>query len=200
MPSFLNLVKKKLGDGNYAGDQHGGAAGRSGQGLPTGLPNNFMFATGIECSYPTIVEGKNRIRRDELKERDHYNRWREDIGLVREMGLKVLRYGLPYYKIHKAPGKFDWEFADLVMEEIRQLNIEPILDLMHFGVPDWIGDYQNPELPLHFADYADAVAERYPWVRFYTPINEIYVTAKLSAKEGVWNERLENRSGLRDGP
>ncbi|MFN2394026.1 MAG: family 1 glycosylhydrolase, partial [Pyrinomonadaceae bacterium] len=60
-----------------------------------------------------------------------------------------------------------------------------------FGVPGWIGDFQNPELPIHFADYADAVASRYPWVRYYTPVNEIYVTARVSAKEGKWNEQLK---------
>lgn len=187
---FLNIVKRERGDGNYAGDQHGGATGSSGSGLPDGFPGNFMFATGIECSYPTIRQG--RLRRDQLKECGHYDHWRDDLRLVQELGLRVLRYGLPYYKIHRAPGKYDWSFADEVMTEMQRLNITPILDLLHFGVPSWLGDFQNPELPVHFADYADAVATRYPWVRYYTPVNEIYVTAKMSAKEGVWNEQLKS--------
>ena len=187
--SFLTLVKEKFGDSNYAGDEHGGASGRDGSGLPTGLPNNFMFATGIECSYPTIAHGKTR--RDLLAECDHYTRYQEDLGLVKELGLKVLRYGLPYYTIQQAPGQYDWEFADLAMAEMQRLGITPILDLMHFGVPDFIGNYQNPELPVQFADYCGAVARRYPWVRYYTPVNEIYVTAKLSAKDGLWNEQLK---------
>ncbi|HXG82844.1 MAG TPA: hypothetical protein VNI84_02360, partial [Pyrinomonadaceae bacterium] len=57
---FLDIVKKERGDNNYAGDQHGGAAGMSGKGLPSDFPGNFMFATGIECSYPTIHNGKTR--------------------------------------------------------------------------------------------------------------------------------------------
>src|SRR5437763_776416 len=36
--------------------------------------------------------------------------------------------------------------------------------------------------------YAGAFAARFPWVRFYTPVNEIYVCAKLSTLEGLWNE------------
>jgi hypothetical protein len=40
--------------------------------------------------------------------------------------------------------------------------------------------------------YADAVAGRYPWVRYYTPVNEIYVTAKMSAKDGACNEQLRD--------
>ena len=192
--NFLNHIKKKFGDSNYEGDQFGGAAGNDGSGLPLKNPGNFMFATGIECSYPTIKHGK--VRRDLLRECDHYNRYKEDLGLVKELGLNFLRYGLPYYSIHKEPGKFDWSFADEAMAEMKRLKITPILDLMHFGVPDWIENFQNPELPLHFAEYAGAVAERYPWVRYYTPVNEIYVTARISAKDGNWNEQLKTDKGF----
>jgi len=188
--SFLDIIKRTRGDDNYAGDEFGGATGARGQGLPTGDASNFMFATGVECSYPTIDNG--RIRRDQLDECGHYDRWREDLGLIKDLGLKVVRYGLPYYKTHLAPGKYDWSFADDAMREIQRLGLIPILDLLHFGVPDWLGNFQNPELPIHFADYAEAVVQRYPWVRFYTPINEMYVTARISAKDGVWNEQLKS--------
>lgn len=190
MESFLNAIKAAFGDGQYAGN----GVGSAGAGLPTGAPGNFMFATGIECSYPTIDQGKTR--RDLLAECDHYNRYREDLGLVKEMGLKVLRYGLPYYQIQQGPDKYDWEFADLALAELQRLGITPILDLMHFGVPDFIGNYQNPELPVHFARYCEQVAKRYPWVRFYTPVNEIYVTARFSGKDGVWNEQLKTDAGF----
>ena len=186
---FLDLIRDRLGT-SYEGDQYGGAGGEAGRGLPTGHPSEFMFATGVECSAPTIQNG--RVRRDQLAECGHYDRWREDLGLVRDLGLRVLRYGLPYHRTHLGPGRYDWEFADQVMAEIRRLGITPILDLMHFGVPDWLGNYQNPELPLHFAEYAGAVAERYPWVRYYTPVNEAYVTARASARDGIWNEQCRD--------
>ena len=194
MKSFLTNIKDHFGDGNYAGDEFGGAGGHDGSGLPTGLPNNFMFATGIECSNPTIDQG--RTRRDLLAECGHYERWQEDLQLVKDLGLKVLRYGLPYHKTHLGPGRYDWAFADLVMAEMQRLGITPILDLLHFGVPDWLGNFQNPELPVHFAQYAGAVARRYPWVRYYTPINEIYVTARMSAKDGLWNEQLKTEKAF----
>src|SRR4051812_42460530 len=138
----------------------------------------FGFATGIECSNPTIA-GPNgdRIRRDMLDECGHYERWREDLQLVQEMNIPFLRYGLPNHRIHLGPDRYDWSFADEALAEIQRLGIIPILDLLHFGVPDWIGGFQNPELPVHFARYAGAVAERYPWVRAYTPVNEMYVAA-----------------------
>ncbi len=188
--SFLAIINKQYADGIYAGDQFGGGTGRDGSGLPKNSASNFMFATGIECSYPTINNGETR--RDLLEECGHYKYFKEDLGLVKELGLNVLRYGLPYYSISKADGKHDWAFADEAMNEIKRLGITPILDLMHFGVPDWVGNFQNPELPLHFAKYAEAVAKRYPWVRFYTPVNEIFVSAKASARDGLWNEQKKD--------
>lgn len=188
--SFLSVIDRFHKNGEADGDRHGGAKGASGSGLPTGGPGNFMFATGIECSNPTIEHG--RTRRDLLDECGHYTHWRKDLQLVKSMGLKVLRYGLPYHRTHLGIGKYDWSFADLVMQEMQRLKITPILDLLHFGVPDWLGNFQNPELPVHFAAYAGAVARRYPWVRFYTPVNEIYVCAKFSGLEGKWNEQLKS--------
>ena len=161
------------------------------------LPEQFMFATGIECSNPTIANG--RIRRDQLLECGHYEHWQRDLQLVKGLGLTFLRYGLPYHLVHVGPGRYDWSFADAVMAEMRALGIEPILDLLHFGVPDWIGNFQNPELPRYFAEYAAAVAERYSWVRYWTPVNEIYVSARMSTLDGLWNEQIRHRPGVRDG-
>ncbi len=192
--SFLHALKREHVGGDdglsYDGDEHGGGAGQDGSGLPCGpIGDSFMFATGIECSNPTIDAG--RVRRDLLEETGHYDRWRDDLRLVHDLGLRVLRYGLSLHRTYLGPDRFDWSFADEVMAEIKRLGIEPILDLMHFGVPDWIGNYQNPDLPHLFQRYCAAVAERYPWVRFYTPVNEIYVTARNSGRDGIWNEQLK---------
>ncbi len=157
----------------------------------------FMFATGMECSYPTIAGGDGESRRiDELETTFHYKHWRDDLRLVHELGIRYLRYGPPYYKMHLGPDRYDWSFSDDAFEEMRRLDIEPIADLCHFGVPDWVGDFQNPQWPELFAQYARAFAERYPWVRLYTPVNEIFVCAKLSALNGVWNERLRSERGF----
>ncbi len=147
----------------------------------------FMFAVGIECSNPVIA---NNHRVDELETTGHYEHWRKDLRLVRGLGLRYLRYGPPIHKIFLGRGKYDWNWLDQVMAEMQKLGIRPIIDLVHFGLPDWLGTFQNPEWPYHIAEYARAFAERYPWVRFYTPVNEIYITAQFSAAFGWWNERL----------
>ena len=194
---FFEKLREELGPEIDKASPQGGFGGADGSGRPDGGSGRFAFATGIECSYPTIDDGRGgRLRRDLLEECGHYERWREDLALVKDLGVSMLRYGLPWHRVHLGEGRFDWSWCDEPMAEIQRLGITPILDLMHFGCPDWLGDFQNPDLPLHFARYAGAVAKRYPWVRFYTPVNEIYVAARMSALDGVWNERLKSDRGF----
>ena len=152
----------------------------------------FLFATGIENSYPVITWRGRDHRMDEMAKTRHYDCWREDFRLVKDLGLEYLRYGAPYYKVHLGPGKYDWSFADQTFGELQRLGITPIADLCHFGLPDWIGNFQNEDWPALFAEYAQAFAERFGWVRFYTPVNEIFITATFSAQLGWWNERLSS--------
>jgi beta-glucosidase/6-phospho-beta-glucosidase/beta-galactosidase len=153
--------------------------------------HRFMFATGIENSYPIIkLPGGSVKRVDELEKTDFYRRWREDFALVKDLGIEYLRYGAPYYCTHLASEKYDWAFSDETFGELQRLGITPLADLCHFGVPDWIGNFQNPDFPALFAAYAEAFARRFPHIRFYTPVNEIYIAATFSAQLGWWNERL----------
>jgi beta-glucosidase/6-phospho-beta-glucosidase/beta-galactosidase len=147
----------------------------------------FLFATGIENSIPTINGG--RLRMDELDKCGHYQHWETDFALVRELGISFLRYGPPLHRTFLGPGRYDWEFSDLAFGRMRQLRIVPIVDLCHFGVPDWIGNFQNPDFPDLFAQYAAAFTQRYPWVQLYTPVNEMYICALFSGLYGWWNEQ-----------
>ncbi|MBI3974459.1 MAG: glycoside hydrolase family 1 protein [Chloroflexi bacterium] len=159
----------------------------------------FMFATGIECSYPVVLGRDGRPhRQDELEKCDHYRYWRDDLRLVREdMRLTYLRYGPPLHRVFLGPGRYDWAFTDDVLAEMHRLGIVPIVDLCHFGTPDWLGNsFQNPDFPRYLGEYARAFAERFPWVRYYTPVNEIYVGAKFSGLLGWWNERLTTERGF----
>jgi beta-glucosidase/6-phospho-beta-glucosidase/beta-galactosidase len=158
---------------------------------------NFMFATGIENSYPTILLPNGTTKRvDEMEKCGHYARWRDDFNLVQELGIRFLRYGPPLYSTHTGPGQYDWAFSDETFTALRQMNITPLVDLCHFGVPDWIGGFDNPDWPALFAEYAKAFAERFPWVRYYTPVNEIFVAATFSGQLGWWNERAASDRGF----
>lgn len=149
---------------------------------------HFMFATGIENSNPTIRNG--RVRIDQMEKCGHYRHWRTDFDLVEQLGIRFLRYGVPLHRTFLAPDRFDWSFSDVAFGSLRERDMVPIADLCHFGVPDWIGDFQNPDFPALFSEYAAAFARRYRWIQLYTPINEMFICALFSAKYGFWNEQL----------
>jgi beta-glucosidase len=150
----------------------------------------FMFATGIENSYPTINNGRTRI--DEMDKCGHYEKWRTDFDLVDDLGISFLRYGPPIHKTWIGEGQYYWEFTELTFADLKRRDIVPIVDLCHFGVPDWLGNFQNPDFPTLFARYARDFAQRFPWVQLYTPINEMFVCATFSAAFGWWNEQLRS--------
>jgi beta-glucosidase len=148
----------------------------------------FMFATGIENSCPTIEGSKTRV--DEMALCGHYDRWRDDFDRVQDLGLRFLRYGPPIHRTWQGEGRYDWSFADETFSDLRKRDIVPIADMCHFGVPDWVGDFQNPDFPSLFARYTRDFARRYPWVQLYTPVNEMFICAMFSAAYGWWNEQL----------
>ena len=155
---------------------------------------NFMFATGIENSIPTIDGGRTRV--DELEKCRFYDFWKTDFDLVEEIGIRFLRYGPPLHKVWLGVGRYDWSFTDLTFNDLKRRDLVPIVDLCHFGVPDWIGNFQNPDFPALFAKYAGDFARRFPWVQLYTPVNEMYICAVFSARYGWWNEQMTSDQGF----
>ncbi len=153
----------------------------------------FMFATGIENSYPSIIlPDGTRKRVDEMEKTMHYQKWEQDFELLKEIGIEYLRYGPPYFSTHVGPGKYNWDFTEKTFNRLFEMGITPIADLCHFGVPDWLGNFQNPEFPHFFAEYAGEFAKKFPHVQLYTPINEIFIAAMFSAQYGWWNECLQS--------
>ena len=69
--------------------------------------SKFMFATGIENSYPTIEWQGKIIRQDEMAKTKHYDHWRDDLQLLKELDIEYLRYGPPYFSTHTGPAKYD---------------------------------------------------------------------------------------------
>lgn len=148
----------------------------------------FMFATGIDSAAPRI----DGVRHDQMALTGHYERWDSDVDLVKALGTRYLRFGPPVHRAYLAEGRYDWGHADAVLQRMYQYNIVPIADLCRLGVPDWIGDFQNPDMPRLLARYARAFAERYPWIQLYAPVSTIFVTAFASARIGLLNEALSD--------
>ena len=158
------------------------------------MASGFMFATGVENSYPTIQNGSRRV--DEMEKCGHYAKWRQDFDCVQDLGIRFLRYGPPLHRTWLGDGRHDWEFTDAAFADLKRRGIMPIVDLCHFGVPDWVGNFQNGDFPALFARYAAAFARRFPWVQLYTPVNEMYICAQFSGRYGWWNEQMTSDQGF----
>src|SRR5438046_2764659 len=91
---------------------------------------SFIFATGIENSYPTLDQGRTRV--DEMEKCGHYDHWRVDFDRVEELRISYLRYGPPIHRTWLGPTHFDWSFADATYGELRRRDLVPITDLCHF--------------------------------------------------------------------
>lgn len=151
-------------------------------------PEYFFWAAGIEDTFITEPLPATGRTLDEYELTQHYEKWREDLDLLAELGVTHARYGIPWHRINSAPNRWDWSFADQTLERMLELGIEPIVDLVHYGLPRWIeGAYTHPEFPDFMAEYARRAAERFKGrIHLWTPLNEPRVTAWYCGKLGWW--------------
>ena len=137
---------------------------------------------GIEC---TINRVGDRFV-DQLERCAHYTR-DGDLEAIAALGVTSLRYPILWERV--APdgvARADWRETDRALARLRDLGIDPIVGLVHHGSGPADTSLLDPRFPERLADYAAAVAERYPWVRRYTPINEPLTTARFAGLYGHW--------------
>ncbi|MDQ6671657.1 MAG: family 1 glycosylhydrolase [Chloroflexota bacterium] len=160
-------------------------------------PEDFVWASGIEDTFiPQTRPGHRAL--DEYELMDHYAHWRDDLSLGRELGVRAMRWGVPWYRVEPRRGEFDWTWTDQVLAYlVEELSITPIVDLMHYGCPLWLGrEFASPEYPQAVSSYARAFAERYAQlVRWYTPLNEPLVNAEWCGLRGRWPPYLRGERG-----
>lgn len=136
---------------------------------------------GIECTIARIGD----TYRDQFSETGHHHR-PGDLDLIADLGIRTLRYPVLWEAIEgTVPGR-GWAWHDERLDRLRELCIEPIVGLLHHGSGPLDTDLLDPNLPERLAEHARAVAERYPWVSQYTPVNEPLTTARFSALYGHW--------------
>ena len=167
------------------------------QDIFKGRADSFLWAAGIENTFvPQARPGHRPL--DEYELMGHYEHWREDLGLASELGLKAMRWGVPWYKVEPEAGKFDWKWTDQVIPYmVEDLKILPVIDLMHYGCPFWLKrEFANKDYPQYVARYAAAFAERYKGlISWYTPLNEPIINSLMCGMRGLWPPYLKGDKG-----
>ncbi len=144
--------------------------------------NQLEWWGGVEC---TINRVGDRYF-EQLHRSGHAGRI-DDLDRIAALGIERLRF--PVLWEHgwcNQRKRYDFSWADTRMHRLRELGVEPIVGLVHHGSGPPHTHLLDPAFPAQLAEYARSVAERYPWVRYYTPINEPLTTARFSGLYGHW--------------
>jgi dTDP-4-dehydrorhamnose reductase len=137
---------------------------------------------GPECTVNRVGD-----RFSDQLESSGFARRLDDLDRLASLGIKRLRFPLLWERTApEHPDAFRWEWADARIERLRRLELAPIAGLLHHGSGPRYTNLLDPAFPQLLADYARAVAERYPDIDAWTPVNEPVTTARFSGLYGLW--------------
>lgn len=175
------------------------------------FPENFLWsastaATQIEGGWnadgkgesiwDTLVhDGTGRIAHSENADTsiDFYHRWKEDVALMKQMGLKAYRFSISWPRIlpegvgqvNQAGVKFYQDLCD----ELLTNGIQPLVTLYHWDLPTALyrkGGWKNPEIVEWFANYVDAASKALSGrVSYWMTFNEPQMFCGLGLVAGV---------------
>ena len=151
---------------------------------------DFAWAVGEEGSDPLVLSDGVPYRQDQFRQSGHFSHVDDDLRSVAALGVKIVRYGAPWRLSEPEPGRYDWALWDRALAHCAEHGLEPIVDLLHFGLPDHFDGFADRRWVDSFCRYVDAFLDRYQEPRWFTPINEPGVTAENSGCLGMWNDRL----------
>jgi dTDP-4-dehydrorhamnose reductase len=111
----------------------------------------------------------------------------DDLDRLAGLGVRTLRYPVLWEQTcARADDEPEWGWADERMHGLRERGLRPILGLLHHGSGPPGTSLLDPAFPERLARYARRVAERYPWVEDWCPVNEVLTTARFSGLYGHW--------------
>jgi beta-glucosidase len=118
---------------------------------------------------------------------DHYHRWREDVRIMADMGLKAYRFSIAWTRVLPqgtgAVNAAGLDFYDRLVDALLEHNIEPFPTLFHYDLPLALherGGWPNRETAEAFGEYTAAVAQRLgDRATYWITHNEPAVTAGL---------------------
>ena len=154
----------------------------------TAFPNGFLWGAAsasaqIEGAWnedgrtPSIwdVATKKQVRHGETCHTacDHYHRFREDVALMKEIGLKSYRFSISWSRVMPEEGKVNEKglqfYSDLV-DALLKNGMEPMVTVFHWDMPMWVykkGGWLSERIVPLFRDYTkvlvDTLSDRVKW-------------------------------------
>jgi beta-glucosidase len=186
-PSILRFPDEFIWGAATAAYQIEGAANEDGRGVSI---------------WDTFSRSPGRVRNGETGDvaADHYHRWREDVALMRELGLRAYRFSVAWPRVQPtgsgAPNERGLDFYRRLVDALLEAGIEPFLTLYHWDLPQPLqdaGGWPERDTAYRFVEYArhvfEALGDR---VTYWSTINEPWCSAFLGYGSGV------HAPGIRD--
>lgn len=174
-----------------------------------GLPRDFLLGTstssyqiegGNENDWAEWERGSFPDGTPHIKDRsvsgpaaDSWNRFDEDVALMKRLGSNAYRFGIEWSRLEPTPGAWNTEAAERYRQWVHTLRaqgIQPMVTLHHFTLPTWVaaaGGWENPATLDAFERFSGEVAK---WlgadVDWWCTINEPNVQAVFGYMDGVW--------------
>ena len=137
---------------------------------------------GIECTINRV----GNTYYDQLALSGHYNRG-GDIQAIASLGIKTLRYPILWEKHEPVNGQdIDWSFVNKRLGEMEAHGINVIAGLVHHGCGPLSVNFFDGSFEDGLQCYAAKVANQFPQIKYYTPVNEPLTTARFSGLYGHW--------------
>lgn len=140
-----------------------------------------------------VLKGENYPNHEAI---DFYRRYKEDIALFKELGLKVFRTSIAWARIfpngdEQEPNEEGLKFYDNLFDELLDAGIQPVITLSHFEIPYHLakeyGGFRNKKLIDYFVHYAEVVMNRYKdKVKYWMTFNEINNQADSQDPFSTW--------------
>lgn len=148
---------------------------------------------GLECTINRIGD----TFRNQMNYAGFYER-KNDIDQIAQLGIKALRFPILWeaHQFSSEEERIDWTQATQALEKIRSYHISPIAGLIHHGSGPKFTSLDNDYFPEALANYASKVATQFPWLEYYTPVNEPLTTARFSGLYGFWYPHHKNESSF----
>ena len=130
---------------------------------------------------------------------DHWNRYKEDIKLIKKLGVEHYRFSVEWSKIEPKMGKYNKEalehYSNLI-DDLLKNNIKPVITLHHFCHPIWfdeIGAFEKKENISYLVSFSKRVFDEYSdRVKYWCTINEPGVVAVQGYFTGMFPPGEQN--------
>jgi dTDP-4-dehydrorhamnose reductase len=149
---------------------------------------------GLECTINRV--GDEYFNQMDFQE--HFQR-KDDLKQICDLGITKLRYPIIWEKHQfNQVDEINWQPVDENLQYLRNRGVEVIAGLVHHGSGPPYVSIMDSSFEEGLASYAEKVAKEFPWINYYTPVNEPLTTARFCGLYGLWYpHQKEDSSFLR---